>query len=214
MYKALIIGAGSIGGLIDFPSSNAIASHANAYALCPDTQLSAVCEPSELNVVAFMERWGGVQRYSSVDDIGEDEHYDIASIASSTSAHFHDLVMLIQRSDCSMILCEKPVVATKEEFHSLVSMLQHTHKKVLIHLMRRYNSAFIALASRIKNGEFGKVLGFQGVCTKGLLHNGSDLLVVFSHFLGSLNTIKPLGVSHCNGDLCGEFAISLKEGGG
>ena len=214
MYKALIVGAGSIGGLIDFPSSSAIASHAHAYALCPDTQLSAICEPSELNVFAFMERWGEVQRYYSVDDIGEDDHYDIASISSSTSAHFHDLATLIQRSDCSMILCEKPIVATKEEFHSLVSMLQHTHKKVLIHLMRRYNSAFIALASRIKNGEFGKALGFQGVCTKGLLHNGSHLLGVLSHFLGSLNAIKPFGASHCNGDLCGEFGISLKEGSG
>lgn len=212
--NALIIGAGSIGGLIDFPSSEAIASHAHAYTLCPETQLSAICEPSELNVFAFMERWGEVHRYYSVDDIGEDEHYDIASISSSTSAHFHDLATLIQRNDCSMILCEKPIVATKEEFHSLVSILQHTHKKILIHLMRRYNNAFITLASRIQSGEFGASLGFQGVCTKGLLHNGSHLLGVLSHFLGNIKSIKPFGGSHCNGDLCGDFGISLQEGDG
>ena len=54
--NALIIGAGSIGGLIDSPASDAVASHAHAYTLSPKTQLCAICEPSELNVFAFMER--------------------------------------------------------------------------------------------------------------------------------------------------------------
>lgn len=212
--KALIIGAGSIGGLIDSPNSDAVASHAHAYFLHPDTQLRAICEPSELNVFAFMERWGEMQRYISVDTIQDDEHYDIVSIASNTSAHFHDLSVLIKRPDCSIILCEKPIVASKEEFHSLTAALQHTNKKILVHLMRRYNPAFIALAARIKEEAFGKSLGFQGVCTKGLLHNGSHLLDVLSHFLGKITAIKPCRASHCNGDLCGEFGISLERGDG
>lgn len=207
--KALIIGAGSIGGLIDSHDSDSIASHAHAYYEHPDTQLYAICEPSELNVFAFMERWGEMRQYTDIDEINDDEHFDIVSIASSTFAHFHDLTTLLKRSDCSYILCEKPLVATKEEFHSLSSQLQRTNKKILIHLMRRYNPAFIALAARIKNHEFGKSLGFQGVCSKGLLHNGSHLLGVLSHFLGPLNTIKPFRASHCGSDLCGEFGVSL-----
>jgi len=113
-----------------------------------------------------------------------------------------------------MILCEKPLVATKEEFHTLSSLLQHTQKKILVHLIRRYNPAFIALSSRIKNQEFGKLLGFQGVCTKGLLHNGSHLLGVLSHFLGRITAIKPFRASHCHGDVCGEFGVSLEKGDG
>jgi myo-inositol 2-dehydrogenase / D-chiro-inositol 1-dehydrogenase len=214
MYKALIIGAGSIGGLIDSPNSKAIASHAHAYKKHQDTQLYAICEPSELNVFAFMERWGDVQHYYSIDDIREDESYDIVSIASSTSSHFRDLTTILKRQDCSMVLCEKPIVGSKEEFHSLIGALQHTKKKILIHLIRRYNNGFITLAGRIKDDEFGKALGFQGVCTKGLLHNGSHMLGVLSHFLGNLNAIKPFSASHCNGDLCGEFGVSLASGNG
>lgn len=212
--KALIIGAGSIGGLIDSQSSASIASHAHAYSKHPRTQLSAICEPSELNVFAFMERWGEIRQYSNIDEIAHDEHFDIASISSSTAAHFHDLTALLQRPDCSYILCEKPLVATKEEFHSLSSQLQRTNKKILVHLMRRYNPAFIALASRINGKEFGKSLGFQGVCTKGLLHNGSHLIGVLSHFLGNPTAIKPCRASHCHGDLCGDFGISLERGDG
>jgi hypothetical protein len=212
--KALIIGAGSIGGLIDSHDSDSIASHAHAYFKHPETQLFAICEPSELNVFAFMERWGEMRRYACVDDVPNNEHFDIASISSSTTAHFHDLTTLIQRTDCSYILCEKPLVATKEEFYSLSSQLQRTNKKILIHLMRRYNPAFITLADRIKNKEFGKALGFQGVCSKGLLHNGSHLLGVLSHFLGPLTAIKPFRASYCSSDLCGEFGISLAGGDG
>jgi predicted dehydrogenase len=156
-----------------------------------------------------MERWGEMRQYINVDEIEQDAHFDIASISSSTVAHFRDLTTLLNRSDCSYILCEKPLVATKEEFHSLSSQLQRTNKKILIHLMRRYNPAFITLAARIKSQEFGKALGFQGVCSKGLLHNGSHLLGVLSHFLGPLTAIKPFRASSCSNDLCGEFGISL-----
>lgn len=209
--KALIVGAGSIGGLIDSPSSEAIASHAHAYAVHPDTKLKAICEPSELNTFAFMERWGDVDQYTSINDLPNDETYDIVSIASSTSAHFHDLASVLKRPDCPIILCEKPLVATKEEFHTIVSLLQQSNKKILVNLIRRYNPAFIALAKRIADHEFGKGIGFHGVCTKGLLHNGSHILGVLSHFFGELTSIKPFGATHCESDVCGEFGVSLKS---
>ncbi|MGD9970910.1 MAG: Gfo/Idh/MocA family protein [Sulfuricurvum sp.] len=211
--NALIIGAGSIGGLIDDPSSKSIASHAHAYALCPLTRISAICEPNELNAFAFMERWGDVEHLFTIDELAE-HRYDIASIASITSAHFNHLTALLQRDDCAMILCEKPVVATKEELSILKTLVQNSKKKILINLIRRYNPAFITLAERIHRGEFGKNLGFQGVCTKGLLHNGSHLLGVLSHFLGTINAIKTFHASRCGGDVCGEFGISLSNGDG
>lgn len=214
MYKALIIGAGSIGGLIDSPTSKAVASHAHAYKKHQDTQLHAICEPSELNVFAFMERWGEVQRYNSIDDISPDENYDIVSISSPTKSHFYDLTALLKRNDCPMILCENPLVASQEELSSLSTLLLHSNKKVLLHLSRRYNPAFIHLANRVQKGEFGRSLGFQGVCTKGLLHNGAHMLSVLSHFLGNVTSIKPFRATFCHDDLCGEFGVSLEQGDG
>lgn len=190
--KALIIGAGSIGGLIDSPSTDAIASHAHAYLMHPNTQLRAICEPYEPNVLTFIDKWGEVKRYTSIDDVSLDEHFDIASISSTTAHHFHDLMTLLQRSDCSYILCEKPLVATEDELLTLAKELHATDKKILIHLMRRYNSSFIHIASRIHNKEFGTSLGFHGICTKGLLHNGSHLLGVLNHFFGTITTLSPI----------------------
>jgi myo-inositol 2-dehydrogenase / D-chiro-inositol 1-dehydrogenase len=214
MYKALIIGAESIGGLIDSPTSKTIASHAHAYLKHPDTKLTALCESSELNVFAFMERWGEMEHYTSVDAIDPEAEYDIVSVASKTSSHFHDLAALLKRSDCGMILCEKPLVGTVEELSALIPLLQSSQKKILIHFFRRYNPAFIHLAGRIEKEAFGKCLGFQGVCTKGLLHNGSHMLAVLTHFLGNVTAIRAFRAAFCGHDICGEFGVSLERGDG
>lgn len=213
-FRGLIIGAGSIGGLIDSPSSASVASHAHAYALHPNVSIGAICEPNDANAAAFMERWGECIRYRNLDEIGDDEHFDIVSLASPTQYHAHDLKILLDRRDCPYILCEKPLVATANEFERVRPRLETTDKKVLIHLMRRYNHAFIDMAHRLQQGEFGITYGFSGVCTKGLLHNGSHLLEVLGHFLGgvvSIDTIRPIR----NGDdLCGEFAVACKRASG
>ena len=214
MYKALIIGAEGIGGLIDSPTSKMVASHAHAYLKHPDTKLIALCEPSELNVFAFMERWGEMYHYQAVNDIPDDDAYDIVSVTSPVHTHFYNLTTLLKRSDCPMILSEKPLVASLEELSTLAPLLLNGGKKVLIHFFRRYNPAFIALADRIEKGEFGKELGFQGICTKGLLYNGSHMLAVWSHFLGNVTSIKPFRATFCHNDLCGEFGISLERGDG
>lgn len=161
-----------------------------------------------------MERWGEMEHFASIDQLPPYQHYDIASIASITAAHFSHLATLIQRDDCGLILCEKPVVASKEELSSLRMLLKKSKKKILINLIRRYNPVFITLAKRIQKGDFGKNLGFQGVCTKGLLHNGSHLLGVLTHFLGKIENIKPFSATHCHGDVCGEFGVSLNNGSG
>lgn len=211
--NALIVGAGSIGGLIDDPNSKNIASHAHAYSISNETELRAICEPNELNAFAFMERWGDVEHFVTLEDIGEGP-YDIVSVASITAEHFNHLSRLLHRDDCSMILCEKPVVSTKEELSTLTTLIHNSKKKIIINLIRRYNSAFIDLAEQVHRGIYGKNLGFQGVCTKGLLHNGSHLLGVLSHLLGPLHTIRAFNASLCHGDVCGEFGISLEHGVG
>jgi predicted dehydrogenase len=209
--KALIVGAGSIGGLIDSPDSETIASHAHAYTVCPDTQLSAICEPYEPNALLFQEKWGTLTRYTSINELPNDDIFDIASIASSTVQHAQHLLTLLQRSDCPFILCEKPLVATEEEFHILKKALLNSKKRVLIHLMRRYNPAFIALADRLRTEEFGKQVHFSGTCTKGLLHNGSHLLALLIHFFGKTRDITVLHSKRVDGDLCGDFGVDFDK---
>ena len=209
-----IIGAGSIGGLIDSPHSKNIASHAHAITKHPQCKIFAICEPNLTNQQAFTGRWGEVGVYHSLDALLQYETIDLLAIASPTPFHAKALEEALHVKSLRYILCEKPLVSTQKELEVLKPLLLKSEKKILIHLMRRYDPSFLQLALDIENEKWGKVISFQGVFTKGLLHNGIHMLEVLSHFFGKIATINSLHVKNLQGDISGDFEISLANARG
>ena len=217
MQKSLscgIIGAGSIGGLIDSPKSVNVASHAHAITKHPNCKLSAICEPSLANQSAFTGRWGEVGVYHSLDALLQYETIDLLAIASPTPFHAKAIEEALHVKSLRYILCEKPLVSTKKELAVLKPLLLKSEKKILIHLMRRYDPSFIQLAKDIENNKWGKAVRFQGVFTKGLLHNGVHMLAVLSHFFGEIQSLKSLHVKHLHEDIGGDFEVTCKDARG
>lgn len=217
MQKSLscaIIGAGSIGGLIDSPNSTNIASHAHAFLKHPNCTLVAICEPNSANQSAFIGRWGEMGIYHSLDALLQYETIDLLAIASPTQFHANALVEALHVKSLQAILCEKPLVATAKELAHIAPMLLSSEKKVLIHLMRRYDPSFITLANAIATQKWGKAVRFQGVFTKGLLHNGVHMLAVLSHFFGEIQSLKSLHVKHLHEDIGGDFEVTCKDARG
>ena len=192
--NAAIIGAGSIGGLIDNPHSKNTASHANAYAKESSCALVAICEPNKKNQQEFINRWGKINIYKNCNELFKKENINILSIATPTKLHKKNLDEALHVDSISHILCEKPLVETKKELYELKNMLENSTKKILINLIRRYDPSFINLASQIKTKKWGKILSFQGVFTKSLLHNGIHMLGVLEHLFGFVSKLKALHV--------------------
>ncbi len=190
--NAAIIGVGSIGGLIDKPSSKNVASHAHAYKKNSDCTLVAICEPNRDNQKEFTKRWGKINIYKDSQELLKKENINVLSIATPTKLHKKNLEEALHVDSISHILCEKPLVETKKELYELKNMLENSTKKILINLIRRYDPSFINLASQIKRKKWGKILSFQGVFTKSLLHNGIHMLSVLEHLLGFVNELKAL----------------------
>lgn len=197
-----IIGAGSIGGLIDSPQSANIASHAHAIAKHPNCKLVAISEPNLTNQNAFKNRWGKVGIYHSPDALFQYETIDLLAIASPTQFHASALEEALHVKSIHYILCEKPLVDTLKELEILKPLLLQSDKKILIHLMRRYDPSFIQIANDIAQNKWGETLHFQGIFTKGLLHNGVHMLGVLSHFFGAIEKIN------------GDFSVQLKNASG
>lgn len=190
--NAAIIGAGSIGGLIDNPKSPNTASHAHAYMKNGSCTLVAICEPNKNSQKEFIKRWGRVHTYETCDKLFRQESIGIVSIATPTSLHVDNLKEALEVDSVRHILCEKPLVQNKKELDFIKEALLKSDKKILINLIRRYNPSFIELASLIEKNSFGKVISFHGIFTKGLLHNGIHMLGVLSHLLGSVLLLKPI----------------------
>jgi len=159
MQKSLscgIVGAGSIGGLIDSPNSAIIASHAHAITKHPLCKLSAICEPNLSNQQSFTGRWGEVGVYHSLDALLQYETIHLLFIASPTPFHAKAIEEALHVKNLQYILCEKPLVSTGKELEVLKPLLLKSEKKILIHLMRRYDPSFIQLAKDIENNKWGK----------------------------------------------------------
>lgn len=217
MQKTLscaIVGAGSIGGLIDSPNSANIASHAHAISKHPQCKLTAICEPDSTNQGAFIGRWGEMGVYHSLDSLLQYETIDLLAIASPTQFHAETLEEVLHVKSLSAIICEKPLVATAQELAHITPLLLSSEKKILIHLMRRYDPSFIKLANDIAAQKWGKAMRFQGVFTKGLLHNGVHMLAVLSHFFGEIQSLKSLHVKHLHEDIGGDFEVTCKDARG
>lgn len=206
-----LIGAGSIGGLIDTPKSSNIASHAHALSAHPACKLKAICEPNKTNQEEFKKRWGEMSGYEKSEDLFDKENIDLLIIASPTRYHTQSLNEALQNKQISYILCEKPLVLTFEELSDIKPKLLQSDKKILINMMRRYDPSFIKIADDIAMGKFGKPLRFQGVFTKGLLHNGIHALGVLTHFFGEIEDIQNIDTKYKNEDLSGDFYVKFKE---
>lgn len=209
-----IVGAGSIGGLIDTPKSSNIASHAHAITLHKNCSLESICEPDKTNQEEFKKRWGSVHSYENSEVLFDKGNIDLLVIASPTKFHATDLYQALQVDNISHILCEKPLVSTFEELERLKPKLLQSNKKILINLMRRYDPSFIKIADDIDMKKWGKALHFQGVFTKGLLHNGIHMLGILSHFFGEIYEISSLHVKLKDKEICGDFSIKLKDTSG
>jgi predicted dehydrogenase len=205
-----IIGAGSIGGLIDTPKSSNVASHAHAITLHERCLLRAICEPDKTNQEEFKKRWGEMSSYEDSEDLLDEENIDLLVIASPTKFHASNLHQALQADNISHILCEKPLVLTQEELEILKPKLLQSEKKILINLMRRYDPSFIQIANDIAMKKWGKALHFHGVFTKGLLHNGIHALGVLSHFFGEIEDIQNIDTKYKNEDLSGDFHVRFK----
>lgn len=209
-----IIGAGSIGGLIDSPQSPNTASHAHALFKNPHCKLVAIVEPNQKNQQDFLNRWGQVNVYLSLQELFEHESIELIFIASPTKFHASALQEALHVKSVKTILCEKPLVSNAKELEILKPLLLKSEKKILIHLMRTFDPSFVKLAQDIKNERWGKALYFQGVFTKGLLHNGIHMLGVLNHFFGKIESINSLHVRMLQDDISGDFKLTCKDASG
>lgn len=213
-FSCAIVGAGSIGGLIDSPNSANIASHAHAISKHPQCKLTAICEPNSANQSAFIGRWGEMGVYHSLESLLQYETIDLLAIASPTQFHAATLEEALHVKSLSAIICEKPLVSTAQELAHLTPLLLASEKKILIHLMRQYDPTFIKLANDITAQKWGKTVRFQGVFTKGLLHNGIHMMALLSHFFGEIESIKGLHVTLLDEDVSGDFDVTCKNASG
>lgn len=209
--KAAIIGCGAIGTFLDNPKSTTIATHAHAFTAHPKTELAFLCDIDRNKADKARLLWNpAAEIYDDYRLMLDNESIDIVAIAADTPHHY-DILHAVLTSRVGMIICEKPLVATLQEFEAIRPLLESSGKKIVLNYIRRYDPSFIKLHTAIATGRLGNLLTFQGIVSRGLYHNGSHMLELLDGWF-DLQNVSSTAHHIIDNDQYGSFTIHCHDG--
>ncbi|HEX2721393.1 MAG TPA: Gfo/Idh/MocA family oxidoreductase [Gemmatimonadaceae bacterium] len=197
-FSAALVGCGKIGSeFADDPLMlGDVFSHAEAYEVCPDTDLIAVVDVDPAKLERCGDRWDVSARFTTVAGMLDAARPDIVSVATPTPTHFAVLSQILSSSSPPRaILCEKPIASTLYQAQRVLSLARERGVLLVVMHMRRYAENMRNLQRFLKEGGIGELRNVSGWLTKGTVHNGThwfDLLrflVGEVHWVHAMNTL-------------------------
>jgi predicted dehydrogenase len=191
-----------------------VMTHAEAYSVCPDTELAAVVDTDSVAREKCAARWNVKGAYENAGEMMAAAKPDIVSVCTPTPTHFAVAEGLIESpAPPRAIICEKPMAESLDDAERLVRMAKDAHVVLLVMHMRRYARNMQNLRAFLRSGGIGDLRGISGWLTKGTLHNGThwfDLLRFLAGDVKQLHAVNILGEPGPDPTL--EVALFLENG--
>lgn len=189
-YKAVIIGAGRIGGGLDKPSANKILTHAHACFKNPNIQLVAFIDNNIKAGRAMAKRWG-CEFFSSLQELYSKIQPDIICICTPNDTHF-TILQELSHYQPKLVICEKPLTTNLKDTESIKSLYKQLNIPILVNYTRRFDKDIQKLRNQIISNHYGKILLSSGIYNKGILHNGSHMIDLCRYLFGEFKSFSPL----------------------
>lgn len=173
MIKALLIGCGNIGAGYDLNEPSKVWTHAKAYSLRNDIELSVFDEDTK-KAQEIANRY----KATLVEGLYEKDYtqYQIISITTPTITHYNFLEKLI-KANIPVIICEKPVVHENIRVEQLEQLYKSGRSKILVNYIRRFQQGYKEAKERIlKCGEKQSLQSIVIKYKRGFLNNASHAI--------------------------------------
>lgn len=180
MYRAVILGAGNIGGGYDSLEEDNSLSHAKAYKKNSKTQLLGFFDQEKEHAKKQAIKWD-VDCFNTMEEAMKES--DIVSICTPDETHLQLFERVLSNRPKAIIL-EKPFGMNLEQAKQMKNMAQDTETKVFLNYPRGYNPKICQIKEDILSGKYGEFINGTGKYGKGLIHNGSHLLHIIEFLTG------------------------------
>lgn len=147
--KLCIVGFGAIGKL-----------HAEHIVSTENAQLYAVCDIQKDSLDKASEKYD-VVTYNDYDTCLDDENIECVHICTPHYLHFEMIEKALAKG--KYVVCEKPVVMTKEELDKLYNL--QGADRVCVVMQNRLNPCVIKMKEIISSGILGGVKAIKGIVT-------------------------------------------------
>ncbi|OIO99245.1 MAG: oxidoreductase [Bacteroidetes bacterium CG2_30_33_31] len=141
MQRIGVLGVGHLGKI-----------HLNCIKEIPEFELVGFYDPDEI-VAEKVAHDYNIHKFNTIEDLIQ--AVDIVDIVTPTIEHFVCAQMALKNS--KHVFIEKPIVATVEEAHKIMSLAQEARVKVQVGHVERFNPAFIAAKPYIDSPMFIEV---------------------------------------------------------
>ncbi|MBM9577335.1 Gfo/Idh/MocA family oxidoreductase [Leptospira sp. 201903070] len=187
-FRTFLIGLGQIGMGYDFdkdPLKFRI-THLTAVSNHPNYELVGAYDPVEEARVKFGKK-SSANVYIDLKEGLTQTSPDFVIIATPTRTHFEILQIVLESSNPSFLLCEKPLSYNLDESLTMISLCEKKDVRLFVNYQRRYFPSSKKIKSLLE--KVNHASGFiKGVCwySKGLVHNGGHFLNLLQYWLGPI----------------------------
>lgn len=148
MPRVAIIGCGDVATV-----------HFEALAAIAGAELVAVCDTDPERLAAAVAAHN-VPGYADVATLLDEVSLDVVHICTPHHQHADPAIAALERG--VNVISEKPLASTLADGERLAAAAAASTARIGICFQNRYNQAVQAMAQRLKDGEFGAILGGSG----------------------------------------------------
>ena len=149
MKNVCIVGYGAVGVV-----------HASSLIDIDEANFYAVCDIDENRINLCKEKYDVIV-YTDYAKMLEDENIDAVHICTPHYLHCEMVKLALEKG--KIVLCEKPVAITDDEFESL-KKLPRVNNVALV-FQNRLNNCVVKMKEILSSGSMGEILGIRGLVT-------------------------------------------------
>ena len=152
--RVAIMGLGSYGTRV-----------AEAMQACQRAKLVGVISGTPAKITNWQSRYNIPEKncynYENFDNIKNNPDIDVVYVITPNALH-HDQVIRVAKAG-KHVICEKPMALTAKEGQAMVDACKKANVKLLVGYRMHFEPKTLEVIRMRKEGEFGKILFFQGL---------------------------------------------------
>lgn len=190
-YKAVVIGAGSIGAdkpdQFDSPKTKAILTHAHAYYKHPEIDLVGIVDVDSKRAKRMAKKWNTIS-YDHAFSIPE--FIDIVSVCTPDHIHWSAVYNAVNVLKAKVVIIEKPA----GENEAICESIYNDDIKIpkIVNYTRRFEPFYQGLKEQIKNKELGEIFSCTIHYDRGIIRDGSHAIDLCNFLFGRWNYLEVL----------------------
>ena len=155
VLRVAIMGLGSYGTRV-----------AEAIQSCKMAKLTGVISGTPSKIKSWQGKYNipdkNCYNYENFDRIKDNPDIDAVYVITPNGLH-HDQVIRVAKAD-KHVICEKPMAVNAKEGQEMIEACKKSNVKLLVGYRMHFEPKTLEIIRMRKEGEFGKILFFQGLC--------------------------------------------------